>query len=358
MQPLFHSAPLIVLNNFVDCDKHLKLVSVTFQNMFPPINVERIRLSECRRVVLVHLDKESGNVELRHFAIRAAPLGISKPVKKITKTRIPDLGQLEDISELFGVSAGGFASDSEVDDEDAHVTLPQNYAGRGNTRANQSAIRLSEIGPRITMELTKVVKGLCNGEVLFNAHVKKTPEEVATQRAALAEKERVKKERREEQQRNVERKKAEKAAKKAEKLARKRARLEAAAKDAEGEDGDSGDAGDAGSDSDSDADEAGASAGGAGAGNGAGHASSGSDDGSSGDSSDDGADGSGGGDDSDSDDSDSGSGSGSDGGSDSESDSGSDSDESDEADAKPSGRGGRGARGGAGGPKAGDKRRR
>jgi hypothetical protein len=32
---------------------------------------------------------------MRHYAIRAQPVGISRSVKKILQARIPDLGQLE-----------------------------------------------------------------------------------------------------------------------------------------------------------------------------------------------------------------------------------------------------------------------
>lgn len=190
--------------------------------------------------MLVHLDKESGMIELRHFAIRAAPLGVSKPVKKITRTRIPDLGKLEDISEVFGAVGSGFASDSEPDDDDTHVTLPQNFAGRGNTKSTQSAIRLTEIGPRLSMELVKIEKGLCDGEVLYNAHITKTPEEVLEQRKAKSDKDALRTLRRKEQETNVARKKAAAEEKKSAKLARKRARMEEAAKEAEA-DGSSGD---------------------------------------------------------------------------------------------------------------------
>lgn len=43
----------------------------------------------------------------------------------------------------------------------------------------QSAIRLSELGPRFTLQLMKVEDGLLDGEVLFHELVHKTDEEVA-----------------------------------------------------------------------------------------------------------------------------------------------------------------------------------
>ena len=52
---------------------HVKLMRITFQQLFPPTNVATVRLADCRRVVLFHYDKESETVEMRHYAIRATP---------------------------------------------------------------------------------------------------------------------------------------------------------------------------------------------------------------------------------------------------------------------------------------------
>lgn len=71
-------------------------------------------------------------------------------------------------------------SDSEgEDDPQHHVTLAQNIASRGNVTAGQSAIRLSELGPRLTLHLIKIEDGLLNGEVLFHDTIQKTEEEKA-----------------------------------------------------------------------------------------------------------------------------------------------------------------------------------
>ena len=87
--------PLVVLNNFSQSvESHTKLMRVTFQHMFPTINIKTVRLSECRRVVLFHLTEE-GTVEMRHYAVRANPVGVSKSVKRIIEAKLPDLGNLE-----------------------------------------------------------------------------------------------------------------------------------------------------------------------------------------------------------------------------------------------------------------------
>ena len=68
---------------------------ITFQHMFPTINTKTVKLSDCRRVVLYHYHKEEGTVEMRHYAIKAQPTGVSSAVKRILQSRIPNLGELE-----------------------------------------------------------------------------------------------------------------------------------------------------------------------------------------------------------------------------------------------------------------------
>ena len=60
-------------------------------------------------------------------------------------------------------------SDSEAEDETSHVTLPQDLRGRGNVKSGRSAIKLAELGPRLTMKLLKIEEGVCAGEVLYHS---------------------------------------------------------------------------------------------------------------------------------------------------------------------------------------------
>lgn len=83
----------VVLNNFGDkqASSHVKLMKVSLQNMFPSINVATVRLQDCRRVVMFNLDKANGTVEMRHYAVRATPTGITKAIKKVKRYAV-DLG--------------------------------------------------------------------------------------------------------------------------------------------------------------------------------------------------------------------------------------------------------------------------
>lgn len=69
-------------------------------------------------------------------------------------------------------------SESEFEDDAAnHVTLPQKLITRGNIESGKSAVRLSELGPRLTLQLMKIEDGLLDGEVLYHDLIHKTEEE-------------------------------------------------------------------------------------------------------------------------------------------------------------------------------------
>ena len=173
----YATAPLVVLNNFGadEAAPHVKLLRVTFEAMFAPIDVSTVKLADCRRVVLVERDPATDVLELRHYAIRASASGVSKTVKRVVeaKGKTPDLSKLRDISEYVRGLArpandDAYGSDSEAEN-DAKVVLAGKYAGRSNVKHRESAIKLAELGPRLTMKLYKVQRGVCDGDVLYHA---------------------------------------------------------------------------------------------------------------------------------------------------------------------------------------------
>ena len=183
-------------------------MKATFQHMFPAINVKSVQLTECRRVVLFHFKKEDGTIEMRHYAIRAKPTGISKTIKRVIESKIPSIGNLTDVSEYIENDLGA-ASDSEAEDEASRVQLPEKYIGRGNGKNQQSAIKLIELGPRVTMELFKVERGIGAGDILYHKDHFKTPEEAAATKKRIETAAMIKAQRKAEQESNVKRKKEE-----------------------------------------------------------------------------------------------------------------------------------------------------
>jgi ribosome biogenesis protein SSF1/2 len=179
--------------------------------MFPAINVSTVKLNECRRVVLFNFirrdvadlktnddksvkrngdedDLEDEEVEMRHYAIRAKPVGVDRKVRRLIEAKIPNLSKLDDISDYITgqTSSGapapavnsGALSDSEAEDETAHVVLPGKYRGKGNNKSQKSALKLVELGPRLRLKLVKVERGMASGDVMYHAYVHKTPEEI------------------------------------------------------------------------------------------------------------------------------------------------------------------------------------
>ncbi|XP_074279009.1 peter Pan-like protein [Silene latifolia] len=163
---LFKNSPLLVLSGFGNQEEHLRLTSTLFQNMFPTIDVNTVKLSLCQRIVLLNYNKETKLIDFRHYSIRLQPVGVSRRIRKIVQNRqIPDLSTLQDVSEF--VTRANYGSESEGDDEAATVDLVSDL-GRVNRASTKSAVKLQEIGPRMTLELIKIEEGLCSGEVMFS----------------------------------------------------------------------------------------------------------------------------------------------------------------------------------------------
>ena len=203
--------PLLIMNGFSGDARELQLTSSMFQNMFPSINVSKVKLGTIKRCVLLNRDEETGNIEFRHYTIKLAPVGLSKGIKKIATGKIPNLGRYEDMSEFLN-SRGGQTSESEgEEDETSRVTLPQGVSARGNLPQEQSAIRLIELGPRINMKLMKIEEGLFDGEVMYHSLIEKTEEEKKAIRAAREKQKKEKEKRRKEQEQNVKKKEKAKA---------------------------------------------------------------------------------------------------------------------------------------------------
>ncbi|KAJ3016242.1 hypothetical protein HKX48_004153 [Thoreauomyces humboldtii] len=203
----FKTSPLVVLNNFGGDEKHIKLMATVFQNMFPSIQVQTMKLADARRVILFNLNSETNEVEFRHYTVSVKVTGVSKSIKTIIQTQVPtDLGRYEDVSDY--ILRGAFASESDVEDAgESTVTLSQKYIGKGNRQQEQRAIRLVEVGPRMQMKLVKIQNGLCEGEILYHALVHKSAKEIKEQEARRKKTEEERARRRAEQEKNVANKK-------------------------------------------------------------------------------------------------------------------------------------------------------
>lgn len=111
----------------------------------------QVNLSTIRRCICLNYNTTSKTIDFRHYAIKVVPVGLSRGIKKIVQAKVPNLSKCQDISEFLTKPT---MSESEAeDDESSHVTLPQKLSSRGNNANSKSAIRLSELGPRITLQV-------------------------------------------------------------------------------------------------------------------------------------------------------------------------------------------------------------
>ncbi|XP_037647545.1 uncharacterized protein LOC119501312 [Sebastes umbrosus] len=174
----FTHHPLLILNNFGSDGMHVKLMATMFQNMFPSINVHKVSLNNIKRCVLLNYNPETQEIEFRHYSLKVVPVGMSRGVKKLMQERFPNMSKFEDISELMIKGANLSESEAEQDGEHNITELPQVYSGRGNMASQQSAVRLTEIGPRMTLQLLKIQEGMGDGNVLYHTMISKTEEEI------------------------------------------------------------------------------------------------------------------------------------------------------------------------------------
>ncbi|XP_076608785.1 suppressor of SWI4 1 homolog [Chaetodon auriga] len=203
----FTHHPLLVLNNFGSDGMHIKLMATMFQHMFPSINVHKVNLNNIKRCVLLNYNPVSQEIEFRHYSLKVVPVGMSRGVKKLMQEKFPNMSKFEDISELLMNGANLSESEAEQDAEHNITELPQAYSGRGNMASQQSAVRLTEIGPRMTLQLMKIQEGMGEGNVLYHNFISKSEEEIQEilnrKEAQLKEKE----DRRKKQEQNVAQKK-------------------------------------------------------------------------------------------------------------------------------------------------------
>ena len=223
------------------------------------------KVGTIRRVLLLNKDKETGEIELRHYVIDTKLVDVSKNVKKLINIKshlnkkLPNLSQTKDVADIIldPYTQAGFTSDSEVEDDavvevNEELDLPkvmtkevtrdeindEDEEGEGHSEERHSmkrkkAVKLTEIGPRMKLGLVKIEDGVCGGKVLYHSQFRKSQSEInkMEQRHALRKKE--KEARRKAQAANVAKKNEKKMAKKQRREERRKAGEEVESSDEE-----------------------------------------------------------------------------------------------------------------------------
>ena len=256
----FFNPPLLVMNNFstplpqdhppgqpYKMPPHEALIISMFQSLFPALSAQHTSIDSIRRVLLLNRipkasavslppDERSESdylIDLRHYTIATKPLGTSKAIQRLKtaerlvskssspiprrgKGTVPNLGKLEDISDYMldpSAAASGYTSESEVEDGAEVEVLPNSSRAKNPTKrkriststAEKCAVKLTEIGPRMTLELVKIEEGLADGKILYHSFVTKTRKEERELEERWRERKKVKEQRRKEQEENIRR---------------------------------------------------------------------------------------------------------------------------------------------------------
>jgi len=246
----------LVMNDFIspaadaesNIPKHLEQLTTTvFQSLFPPISPQTTPLGSIRRVLLLQRVKTTDGsyvIQLRHYAITTKRIGLSKPLRRLNaaekllnaqksgkskKGGLPNLGKMEDIADFIigGPSGEGYMTDatsgSEVD-TDAEVEVEESTARKILSRRQRDkdreeketgvrsgvekrAVKLVELGPRMSLRMTKVEEGVCAGKIMWHERITKTKEEIKEQDKIWAKRRQEKDARKKIQKENVEKKK-------------------------------------------------------------------------------------------------------------------------------------------------------
>lgn len=214
----FLTAPLLVMSGFnnLDNDDSYKLVTYMLQSMFPPLNVEKLKLDECKRVVLFNLvtpedGKSMPYIEFRHYALHARQRDVNRGIKRlVNRSRLPNLSRMNDIADyILGKNKAGYvSSESEAEDlPNSKVELGQEFQGKAKN--STVAIRLYEVGPRLKLELMKIQEGFMAGNIVYHQLIKKTKQERLEQDREVNRKRQLKEDRKREQEENIKKKQQE-----------------------------------------------------------------------------------------------------------------------------------------------------
>lgn len=165
-------APVAILNGFKNTDDQFaRLLSEAVRGLLPPIDIAKINVKTCRRVILFNFDSDAQRLSIRHYriglskkSVAALPTGQSCGVilNARKSSKIPNLGNLVSIADLVTPKA------IEEGEAEAQVEI---YSRKSNKK---TSLLLTEIGPRVDATLSRVMSGVEEGTILFSKFAPET----------------------------------------------------------------------------------------------------------------------------------------------------------------------------------------
>jgi len=235
--PHFKQPPLLIMNGFSDRSKPTTdLMAVTFQSMFPAVNVRKAHLNYRRVLLLSRQELEGGDevIYVRHYMVRGRAPASRSRLKELLKAAGKENGDAARATD--DVFAGDDSDDEnedhsddeddqgqkkdeesaeESDEEDGDESDDERTGALGRVLRNLSRnvpsatqLRLVELGPRMELQLVKVEQGVCEGKVLFHKYIHKSKAEEKEQEQMIQKRKREKEARKQHQEHNVQKKTA------------------------------------------------------------------------------------------------------------------------------------------------------
>jgi ribosome biogenesis protein SSF1/2 len=192
---VFSYQPLVALDNFPTEKSHHSITCTMLQNLFPKLEVASIHMTKVKRCVLFSYDPQTDMIEFRQYRVKIVRPDLSRSVRKIVGSTVPNISAFKDVSD-YVLKTGGFSSGGS-DAEAPTVTVPLSEGEAGDKKdadgeeteapkpknkrfkrpSQRKAVRMIEIGPRMTLQIYKIEAGLLNGEVLYHSSISKSAEE-------------------------------------------------------------------------------------------------------------------------------------------------------------------------------------
>lgn len=147
--------PVAILHGFKSADSpSVSLLCEALKGLIPAIDIEKINVKTCRRVVLFSFTPETDSLSIRHYRIN---------LTRKTLACVPDNGGFS--AQTCGVVLNARSS-SKIPNLGKLVSISDLIVPQQTEETLSGDITLVEIGPRIDATLARVLSGVEQGTVL------------------------------------------------------------------------------------------------------------------------------------------------------------------------------------------------
>jgi ribosome biogenesis protein SSF1/2 len=166
--------PVAILNGFKNASNEFApLLAEALKGLIPPIDIGKINMKTCRRVVLFDYNPTSNTLSIRHYrvslvstsmddetVIDSPSVAVGVILNSRKSSKIPNLGNLVSISDLI-------ASPKKALPDSAQDQGTVEIYDKSKRIPKKTSLKLSEIGPRVECILSRVFSAVEEGTILY-----------------------------------------------------------------------------------------------------------------------------------------------------------------------------------------------